>query len=110
MKTDKRKMPKPEVAKGTRREDATGVWIGARKEGTRVVVSREVTRRHATGDTTAIKSTMVTLPRQAVTGKAGRAGGGSAVWMQSPDLVHQLTRAFEKAVSGAKRRAAKPRG
>jgi len=81
---------------------AAGVFIGARKSGSHVTVSREITQRSSTGHLTIIRSTKRKLPK---TSPSNARKSAPMDWMQDPQLGDRLEAAFSKAVIAAKRRS-----
>ena len=94
------------VRTGSRSEskiDTGSVFIGARKSGSEVIVSREITRRSGTKPAVIIKSTRTKLPKD--NNGTGKHHGRD--WMRNPEIGAILTAAFGRAVKAAKRRSAK---
>jgi len=105
MKTITAKASKKRKVQPTRSTAAVaGVFIGARRSGSHVTVSREITQRSSTGHLTVIRSTKVKLPK---TLPSSARKSAPKNWMQDPQLGDSLASAFGKAVIAAKRRSAK---
>src|SRR5438105_2220466 len=79
------------------------VFIGARRSGAQVKVSREITKNSATGQFKIIESTIKKLPKTTSTEKLKSTDD----WLRNPDLGDRLTVAFGMAVTAAKKRSAK---
>jgi hypothetical protein len=79
------------------------VFIGARRQGPQIIVSREITRRSPSGPSLIVASHRSKLPKKAII--ASRRV--SKNWMQNPQLGEVLKTAFAKAVKAAKRQPAK---
>jgi hypothetical protein len=108
MKIVTAKVGKVRKAKPNRRTGTTaGLFIGARKSGSQVTVSREITQRSSTGHLTIIRSTKGKLPK---TSPSSALKAAPKDWMQDPQLGDRLTSVFGKAVIAAKRRSSKRHG
>ena len=93
-KITKLKKAKAKPGKGT-------VFIGARRSGAQVTVSRE-SNNSATGQFKIIES-VKKLPKTASTEKSK----STQDWLRNPDLGDRLVVAFGMAVTAAKKRSAK---
>jgi hypothetical protein len=92
------------VKASTAKVNSDLVFIGVRKSGSRVTVSREVLRRSANGQFVTIASKMSKLPQK---GSASKDKSVPRDWMRNPQLGDRLTNAFGKAVAAAKRTSTK---
>ena len=102
MKARSAKAAKVNIAES--KSKACVAFIGVKKAGSKVTVSREILRNTPNGQLATISSKKSKLPKQ---GSAGTLKSSPKDWMRNPQLGDRLRNAFGKAVAAAKRSSAK---